>query len=253
VRPCAAFLPLKGMKTLIFTTRSARGHASGRSSLQLGYGLRCTPVGIVSAEPIRCAGLESAFENHASISAVAGDLDAVLMDSSLRYLILDLGTDSAWAGMQSRIRSARPDMRLMIVGPGGNDELILTSIGAGARGYLDSNSSPLAVRRAMETVIRGVIWAPRRLLTLLIDRSMKPDAVRMVPGAPNYSPRERQVLDLLMTACTYREIAAELGIEERTVKAYASSLMRKAGVDNRVSLSVQATQHSFREQRVLVS
>jgi DNA-binding NarL/FixJ family response regulator len=197
--------------------------------------------------------LESAFENHASIAGVAGDLDALLMDFSLRYLILDLGTDSAWAEVQFKIRTVRPDLRLMVLGPGGNDELILTSIGGGARGYLDSNSSPLAVRRAMEAVIQGVIWAPRRSLTLLIDRLMKQDAVKIMPATPNFSPRERQVLDLLMTACSYREIAAELGIEERTVKAYASSLMRKAGVDNRVSLSVQATQHSFRERRILVS
>lgn len=251
--PCAAFPPLKGMKTLTSTTGSARGHASGRSSLQFDCGSRCTPVGIVSAEPIRCAGLESAFENHASIAGVAGDLDALLMDFSLRYLILDLGTDSAWAEVQFKIRTVRPDLRLMVLGPGGNDELILTSIGGGARGYLDSNSSPLAVRRAMEAVIQGVIWAPRRSLTLLIDRLMKQDAVKIMPATPNFSPRERQVLDLLMTACSYREIAAELGIEERTVKAYASSLMRKAGVDNRVSLSVQATQHSFRERRILVS
>jgi len=45
----------------------------------------------------------------------------------------------------------------------------------------------------------------------------------------------------------------ELGIEERTVKAYVASLMRKTGMDNRVSLSVQATQVSMREQRSLTS
>jgi DNA-binding NarL/FixJ family response regulator len=49
-----------------------------------------------------------------------------------------------------------------------------------------------------------------------------------------------------MTASSNREIAEELGIEERTVKAYVASLMRKSGVDNRVSLSVQATQESMR-------
>jgi DNA-binding NarL/FixJ family response regulator len=61
------------------------------------------------------------------------------------------------------------------------------------------------------------------------------------------------VLDLIMTACSNREIASELGIEERTVKAYVASLMRKTGADNRVSLSVQATQNMMREQRVTPS
>jgi len=55
-----------------------------------------------------------------------------------------------------------------------------------------------------------------------------------------------------MNACSNREIADQLGIEERTVKSYVASLMRKTGVDNRVSLSVRATQDSLREQRSLV-
>jgi DNA-binding NarL/FixJ family response regulator len=59
------------------------------------------------------------------------------------------------------------------------------------------------------------------------------------------------VLDLIMAACSNREIAEELGIEERTVKAYVTSLMRKTGVDNRVSLSVRAMQNANRDQRTM--
>jgi DNA-binding NarL/FixJ family response regulator len=72
-------------------------------------------------------------------------------------------------------------------------------------------------------------------------------------AAPTLSPRERQVLDLIMTSHSNREIAEELGVEERTVKAYVASLMRKTGTDNRVSLSVQATQDSLRDNRVMSS
>ena len=57
------------------------------------------------------------------------------------------------------------------------------------------------------------------------------------------------MLDLIMTARSNREIGEELGIEERTVKAYVASLMRKTGTDNRVALSVQATQDSLRDTR----
>jgi len=71
--------------------------------------------------------------------------------------------------------------------------------------------------------------------------------------APIFSPRERQVLDLIMAACSNREIAMRLGIEERTVKAYVASLMRKTGMENRVALSVQATQVSMRELRSISS
>ena len=221
--------------------------------MHFNAGTTFTPVGIISAEPIRCAGLESAFENHASIASFVGDLDTLLTDHSLHYLILDLNYDSAWIETQFTVRRLRPDIRQIVLGPGISDELVLNSISAGARAYLDSNCGPFAVRQAVEAVIDGVIWAPRRLLTTLIDRLLNQNELKVSRTSITFSPRERQVLDLMMAAYTNREIAAELGIEERTVKAYVASLMRKTGVDNRVSLSVQATQHGFRDQRILVS
>jgi len=137
-----------------------------------------------------------------------------------------------------------------VLGPIHNEDLILRSITAGARGYLDVGSGPFAVRLAIESMIQGCIWAPRRLLSMLIDRLLSQPGAGVTAISPALSPRERQVLDLIMAARSNREIAEELGIEERTVKAYVASLLRKTGADNRVSLSVQATQDSLREARI---
>lgn len=212
-----------------------------------------TRVGIVSSEPIRLAGLVSAFEGHPSIVNSIGDVGALLLDLSMHHLILDLSDSANQIEVQSTIRRVRPDIRQLVLGPAGDDELILKSIMAGARGYLDSNSGPFAVRLATEAVIHGGIWAPRRLLSMLIDQLLDQNGASISLAAPLLSPRERQVLDLIMAARSNREIAEELGIEERTVKAYVASLMRKTGTDNRVALSVQATQDSMRSGREMSS
>jgi DNA-binding NarL/FixJ family response regulator len=138
-------------------------------------------------------------------------------------------------------------MQQIVLGPAASDEQILRSLTAGGRAYLDPSAGPFAVRQAVESVLHGTIWAPRRLMSILIDRLLTQTVPNLPQPAPILSPRERQVLDLIMTACSNREIAEELGIEERTVKAYVASLLRKTGSVNRVSLSVQATQHSLRE------
>ena len=57
--------------------------------------------------------------------------------------------------------------------------------------------------------------------------------------------RERQVLEMLVEGRSNKEIAVPLGIEERTVKSHVAILMRKVGVQNRISLSVQAIKHSL--------
>lgn len=211
-------------------------------------------VGLVATEPIRVTGLCSAFDHHPFIQVAIGDLDTLLEDASLRFLILDLSCEPKWFDMQEMVRKMRPDIRQVIIGPAGEEEQILRSIRAGARAFLDPSAGPLALRQAVEAVMQGTIWAPRRLLSAMIDELLtKPVAPAIPMAAPTFSPRERQVLDLIMNACSNREIAEELGIEERTVKAYVTSLMRKTGVDNRVSLSVRATQNPKWDSRGLPS
>ena len=208
-------------------------------------------VGLFSDEPIRLLGLESVFEGHAFIRPVSGELEGLLADREMHAVVLDLCANSAWMEVQLMVRRVRPDIRQIVLGPSGSEELILRAITAGARGYLGASAGPLAVRQAVETVIQGSIWAPRRVLSLLIDRLLSHAGAGA--AAQELSPRERQVLDLIMEARTNREIAQELGIEERTVKAYVANLLRKTGAENRVALSVRATQESLRDQRMLPS
>jgi DNA-binding NarL/FixJ family response regulator len=126
--------------------------------------------------------------------------------------------------------------------------MVLRSITAGGRAYLDTNCGRLAVRQAVESVIEGCICEPPRVLTKRIERLLCQGSAPPLP-APAFSPRERQVLDLIMPACSNREIAEQLGIKERTVKAYVASRMRKTGAYNRASLSAQAPESEMREQR----
>ncbi len=222
--------------------------------MRTGHSYQPIRVGLFSNEPIRLTGLTGAFEDHPAIDIVVDDFEVLLGDTSVACLILDAGDDPEWMDKQLRVRRMRPDIRLAVLGPAGDEELVLQAIRAGARAYLDLNCEPFAVRQALEVMMDGSIWAPRRVLAKLLDRLLSQSVPRvpvMEAPAPAFSPRERQVLDLIMTACSNREIAEELGIEERTVKAYVTSLMRKTGVDNRVSLSVRAMQGLLREPRSL--
>jgi len=178
---------------------------------------------------------------------VNGTMESMLSNREICVVILDISEMADWQEMLLGVRRQRPDVRFVVLGQGGNDELVLRAIVAGARAYLDHQTDPLQVRQAVEVVLQGSIWAPRRLLSILIDRLLTTQIGVTPSGQTDLSPRERQVLELIMKAYSNREIGAELGIEERTVKAYVASLMRKTGVENRVALSVAAT-HEQRSQ-----
>jgi DNA-binding NarL/FixJ family response regulator len=123
---------------------------------------------------------------------------------------------------------------------------VLEAIVAGARGYLDLNADAEMVWDAIDAVTSGTIWAPRRLLSKLIDRLLKVRDSSLTNAGPHLTNREHEVLDLIMEACSNREIARQLGIEERTVKAHVGRLMQKTGTENRTELSMRELNHPIR-------
>jgi DNA-binding NarL/FixJ family response regulator len=135
-------------------------------------------VGLVTDEPIRLEGLTSIFDELPGMSQtqlipVTGKMEELLTALDMEYLVIDLNSSSGGLGVLEAIRRVRPDIRLIVIGPEGNDELVLDSIVAGARAYLDLTASPVTVRHAIEVVTSGSIWAPRRLLSKLIDRLLR--------------------------------------------------------------------------------
>jgi len=207
-------------------------------------------IGLVANEPLRMEGLASVFEAlpgeaRSPFLPMFGSMDELLSVSSLGYMVLDLNSVSNGLGTLEAIRRARHDLRLIVIGPERNDELVIDSIVAGARAYLDLTAGPEVVRKAIEEVTTGSIWAPRRLLSRLIDRLLKIPEGGQDIAHPHLTDRERQVLELILLARSNREIARQLGIEERTVKAHVGRLMRKTGADNRIELSMRALNHAM--------
>jgi DNA-binding NarL/FixJ family response regulator len=196
-------------------------------------------VGVLADEPLRMEGIASILdalpdEGYRPLSPVFGSVEELLSDGTLSFLVVDLHSSSGGVKILEAIRRRRPGLRLIVIGPEGDDELVLDSIMAGARAYLDLNVSPQIVRKAVEEVTNGSIWAPRRLLSQLIDRLLGVPDASLTNKPPSLTARESQVLELILTARSNREIARELDIEERTVQAHVSRLMRKTGADRRI-------------------
>jgi DNA-binding NarL/FixJ family response regulator len=104
---------------------------------------------------------------------------------------------------------------------------------------------------AIEVVLDGSIWAPRKVLARLIDAGGSP------PGSPTgdepveqkMTPREREVLHLLMGGRSNRDIAEAMGIDEVTVKAHLGRMLRKTGASNRVELTLRAMEEQTPDSR----
>jgi two-component system, NarL family, response regulator YdfI len=169
----------------------------------------------------------------ASAVRLAGELepDVVLMD--VRMPGLD--------GLQAieQIRARWPRIALVILTTYQEDEVMLRGLQAGACGYLLKDASRETLLDAIRMAARGETLLQPDALSRLLART--PD-VRPAPDgrAVTLTEREREVLQRVVQGERSKEIAACLGIAERTVKAYLSSIYNKLDVDSRAAAAAKA-------------
>lgn len=124
---------------------------------------------------------------------------------------------------------------------------------SGANGYTNTYVTGSLLSEVVTTVLRGDIWAGPELLQKLLKRLLgndsatgrKVDTTETVNCFENLSSREQDVLSILVTGVSNKEIARELNITERTVKAHLSSIFKKTGASDRISLILKAKQGTY--------
>jgi DNA-binding NarL/FixJ family response regulator len=204
-------------------------------------------IGIVAADPLRALGLETILVENSALQPVVCGLHAAVGDRTLVALLLDdrfEGEDVIQT--VTRLRRERPDMKLIVLGEAPDFEYIQAVVGAGARGYLLETTTEAEIRMAMNVVLDGSVWAPRKVLARLLDSTTE-NGIRGVDEEVKFTAREKEVLRYLVTGLGNREIGESLGIDEKTVKAHIGRLMRKVRVTNRIGLTLHALDYDLGE------
>ena len=206
------------------------------------------PIRIVVAEddPLRFVGFRELLEAERDFeltSAPAREVDITTQNIDVVLLGNHSGQDLF--DVTTHLKATRPDVRIIVTGPGNSDEAILRAIASGAKGYVDEAAPAAEFVQAIRMVNEGLVWAPRRVLSKFIDQASSPSRRAFPFGRIDFTTREKEVLEMLVAGRSNKEIAKPLGIEERTVKAHVAKLMRKVGVRNRITLSIHAVKHSL--------
>jgi two-component system, NarL family, nitrate/nitrite response regulator NarL len=128
-----------------------------------------------------------------------------------------------------------PEVKILILTMHEKKEFILEIMHSGANGYVLKNTSPADLVQAIETVSRGETFfsqdVPRMLLQQTDHQPVSP-----LGGSGNLTPRERQVLSLIMEGLYNKEAASRLGLSVRTVEKHRERIMAKLNVHNVVEL-----------------
>jgi DNA-binding NarL/FixJ family response regulator len=190
-------------------------------------------------------GFRALFDSEPDFELVSATIPELATTSNIDLVLLGSRGGQNLFDLMASLKASRPDLRIIVTGSGADDETILKALAAGAKGYVDEAATPAEFNQALRIVHQGSVWAPRRVLSIFIERVTSSPGRIFPAGRVTFTDREKEVLELLVAGRSNKEIGSSLGIEERTVKAHVAKLMRKVGVQNRIALSVHAITHSL--------
>lgn len=182
----------------------------------------------------------------------AGSLDQVLAVTrtvpvrSFDLILLDIHlSDADPEGAVQSVIEAAPDTPLLLMSGSASPKIVKQAIARGARGFVPKTMASDLFATAISMVLGGGSYLPIEILQDAADTPAPAASPREQRFEDILTDRERQVLVLVATGASNKEIGRELGLAEVTVKLHVRQILRKIGARNRSEAASIATRSAL--------
>jgi two-component system response regulator DevR len=179
---------------------------------------------------------EAATAREAVAVAERTQPDVVVMDVRL--------PDGSGIEATRDIRANRPAIQVLMLTSFADDEALFASIMAGAAGYVLKQIKGAELVRAIRTVGQGQSLLDPAVTKGVLERLRKGKHLFKDERLARLSPQEERILVLVADGGTNRQIGQELGLAEKTVKNYVSSILAKLEVARRAEAAAYLARHT---------
>ena len=207
-----------------------------------------TKVLLVDDHPIVRTGIRNLLERAAEISIVGEASDGFEALKLVEKLSPDVVLlDMEMPGMNGsevaiHLKQAGSPVKILALSAHDDKQYIQELLANGASGYLTKEEVPETIIEAVRGVARGEQgWVSRKIaakMTTWMSGDSRADHMGL-------TPREVQVLKMVVAGKTNQEIGLELGISEKTVEKHLEGVFSKLGVASRVEAAVHAVREGW--------
>ena len=156
----------------------------------------------------------------------APDFDLVLLD-------LGLPDSEGFTGLMM-LRHRYPSVGVAIVSAQEDVVVMRQAIALGAVAYVPKSESLSSIVEAIRTALAGHTWLPQAAK----DIASQPAEAELAARIASLSPQQYRVLCMVADGKLNKQIAADLAIQETTIKQHVSAILRKLGLINRTQAGV---------------
>jgi DNA-binding NarL/FixJ family response regulator len=153
--------------------------------------------------------------------------DLILMDNLMPKL------DGVHAVIE--IRAKYPEIKIIMVSMDLSEEVVVQTLAAGVKGFIPKDSSDSELIAAIHEVLKGKYHLTGRILSIAQGLSEARKSSRVAPGVL-FTPRETEILKMMLEGFTSGQIAEKLFISKRTVDFHRANLLEKSGTNTTAAL-----------------
>lgn len=195
-------------------------------------------------------GLRSLLSTEADMTVVAeaGSVsEAVARAAAVRpdVVVMDIRL-AGGSGIEAtrEIRAQRPETKVVMLTSFDDEQALFASILAGASGYVLKQVRGGDLVRAIRTVGGGQSLLDPAVTAAVLERLRSSKSLLQDERLARLSIREERILELIADGRTNREIGRRLGLAEKTVKNYVSTILSKLEVTRRAQAAAYRARHS---------